>query len=279
MIIFDRDIVRKNIQRAENTISEHDFLWQHCARQIQDRLQDIKRSFDYSAEIAAAPYVLTPEFLEQKNMGNAFHMSPLSGTGQVIVDEEFWPLRQQSLEALISFNHLHWVNDVPGSLVQFRNSLRPDGVLIGSFFGGETLRELRQALSAAEVEIHGGISPRVSPFISLPDMAALMQRANFALPVVDHDLVTITYDSFFKLLGDVRGMGQGNAIAKRNNKILSRQFWQRAAEIYAEQFTNADGRLVATVEIIYFLGWAPAASQPKPLARGSATHRLVDVLK
>lgn len=273
MQVFDRDLVRRHFVRAQQHRLSHDFLWQHCARQIQDRLLDIRRDFSHSLESSLAPYVLTPEFLTRKNMGAVYQASPLT------VDEEFWPVRPQTMDALISLNQLHWVNDVPGALLQFRQSLRPDGVLLGTFFGGETLRELRQVLAQAEAEIYGGVSPRVSPFISLPDMAALMQRAQFALPVVDHDLVTVTYDSFFKLIADLRGMGQNNAIAKRNTRILSRHFWHRAAEIYAELFSNDENRLTVTVEIIHFLGWAPSADQPQPLARGSATHRLVDVLK
>ena len=223
--------------------------------------------------------MLLPEFLEQKKMGNVFYSSALTGKSELILDEEFWPIKNQSLDALVSLNHLQWVNDVPGAMIQFQNSLKPDGLLLGSFFGGETAQELRHVLALAESEIYGGISPRVSPFVGLQDMAALMQRANFALPVVDHDITTVTYTNFKKMISDLRGMGQGNAIAKRNGKILTKQFWARVEELYREYFTNDAGRLTATVEIIYFLGWAPADNQPKPLARGSATHRLVDVLK
>ena len=279
MEIFDRHLLRQHLAKAQNAFPQHDFLWQHSARQIQDRLLDIKRDFNNALEISLKPYVLTTEFLQQKRMGDVYHAAPLTGHADLVLDEEFWPVRHHSLDALVALNQLHWVNDVPGALTQFRQSLRPDGVVLGSFFGGETGQELRQVLAMAETEIYGGISPRVSPFISLPDMAALMQRAQFALPVVDHDLVTVTYDSFFKLLGDIRGMGQNNAVLKRNTRPLTRQFWQRAAELYATHFSNKDGRLTATVELIYFLGWAPADNQPKPLARGSATHRLVDVLK
>jgi hypothetical protein len=164
-------------------------------------------------------------------------------------------------------------------MAQWQRSLKPDGLLLGSFFGGETLSELRHCIMQTESEIYGGMSPRVSPFVSLQDMAALMQRAQFALPVVDHEMVTVTYESLEKLLNDLRGMGQGNAVFKRDKKILPKIFWPMVEKIYRENFANEQGRLKVTVEIIYFLGWAPAASQPQPLKRGSATHRLVDVLK
>jgi NADH dehydrogenase [ubiquinone] 1 alpha subcomplex assembly factor 5 len=278
MEIFDRSLVTLHLQKAQQKFSDHDFLWQHAARQLQDRLLDIKRDFTNGVEISSQPYVLTPEFLQQKKINHHFHASPLSGSGNAIIDEEFLPFAPSSLEAIVSLNHLHWVNDVPGALAQMRHALKPDGLLLGVFFGGETLRELRHCVMQAENEISGGISPRVSPFINLQDMAALMQRANFALPVVDQELVTVTYKDFSKLLADLRGTGQGNAIMKRDKKIPSKIFWPRVEKIYRDNFQN-DGKLQVTVELIYFLGWCPAASQPQPLQRGSATHRLIDVLK
>jgi NADH dehydrogenase [ubiquinone] 1 alpha subcomplex assembly factor 5 len=279
MEIFDRSLVAQHLQKAQTGFSNHDFLWQHAAQQIQDRLLDVKRDFTNVVEISTQPYVLTPKFLQQKKIANHFHVSPLAGEGDAIIDEEFLPFKPSSLEAIISLNHLHWVNDVPGALAQMRHALKPDGLLQGVFFGGETLRELRHCVMQAESEISGGISPRVSPFITLQDMAALMQRANFALPVVDQELITVTYKDFAKLLADLRGMGQGNAIAKRNKKIPSKIFWPMVEKIYRDHFQSDDGKLEVTVELIYFLGWCPAASQPQPLQRGSATHRLIDVLK
>ncbi len=278
MEIFNRDIVRDHMRRALPEISHHDFMWQHCATQLKERLLDIKRDFAQSVEISITPYVLTDEFLAQKNMGVITHASPLAGNGAVIIDEEFLPFAQQSLDAVISTGHLHWVNDVPGALVQLRQALKPDGVLVGALFGGETLRELRECMSQAEIELYGGVSPRLSPFIGLQDMAALMQRTHFALPVVDNEIVTVNYSSFSKLIADLRGMGHTNAIAKRSTKPLSKKFWQRTEELYRQHHVNQDGKLQVTVEMIYFLGWAPAASQPQPLKRGSATHSLVQIL-
>jgi NADH dehydrogenase [ubiquinone] 1 alpha subcomplex assembly factor 5 len=278
MEIFDRSLIRTHLQRALPSIDAHDFLWRHCAKELQERLLDIKRDFSNAVEISVQPYVLTPEFLTRKNISTVLHASALTGQGQVILDEEFLPFKHGSLDAIVSTCHLHWVNDVPGTLVQWRQALKPDGVLIGALFGGDTLQELRACIAQAETEVYGGISPRVSPFIGLQDMAALMQRTNYALPVVDHDVVTISYESFTKLIADLRGMGQTQAIHKRSKKPVSRKFWRRVEEIYAQQFSNAVGKLQVTVELIYFLGWAPAASQPQPLKRGSATHSLVQIL-
>ena len=274
--IFDRDRVR--LQSARET-SGADFLWRHIARALQDRLLDIKRDFAVGVEIGPACYVLTDDFLRRKNVAQPFVVSALRNGGQAVIDEEFLPFKRGSLDVLISLGSLHWVNDLPGALLQMRQALKPDGVLLAAMFGGETLGELRDVLAQTENAQYGGISPRVSPFASLPDMAVLMQRAGFALPVVDQEKLTVTYESLPKLIADLRGMGQGNAVARRNGKILSRDFWFAADADYRARYATDDGRLRATAEILYLIGWAPDASQQQPLKPGSATHRLADVLR
>lgn len=242
---------------------------------------DIRRDFDVAVEISAMPSVLDEGFLKKKTIRHVLRAAPIHpvlGSVDAVADEEYWPFAPASLDALISVCHLQWVNDLPGALVQFRRSLKPDGVFIGAFFGGETLMELRASIQQAETEIYGGISPRVSPFVGLQDMAALMQRAQFALPVADHEFVTVTYEGIGALINDLRVMGQEHAVVKRDRRILARHFWPRVEEIYRQNFSTPQGKLKATVEIIHVLGWAPHASQPQPLKRGSATHSLVDVL-
>ncbi|MDB5477991.1 MAG: SAM-dependent methyltransferase, partial [Alphaproteobacteria bacterium] len=272
MEIFNRDMLGLHLRRAQkNWSAARGFLNGYLAAQIQDRLLDIKRDFSATVEIASVPAVLTQEFLQQKTMQPHFQVAPvqnITATPQAVIDEEFWPFARQSLDAIISVGHLHWVNDVPGALVQCRQSLQPDGLFIAAFFGGETLGELRASIAAVEMEIYGGISPRVSPFAGLQDMAALMQRAQFALPVVDSEMVTVTYANFWDLVTDLRATGQSNAVIKRDRRILKREFWPCVAAYYQEHFANNQGRLNVTVEIIHALGWAPAQSQPKPLARG-----------
>lgn len=281
MKIFDQSLLALREKRARSLRDAHDFMWRHCAEALQDRLLDIKRDFDVVVEsscmnAANDPYVLSPEFLTQKKIAQPSMMSLLT---KDLSSKEIMPFEIASLDGLISIGELQWINDLPGFLMQARHALRPDGLFLAAFFGGDTLQELRASLAQAEMEIYGGISPRVSPFVSLQDMAALMQRAQFALPVVDHEMVTVTYANLRGLIADLRGMGQTNAVFKRNKSWRSKAFWDKVEAIYRRDFSNADGRLNVTVEIMYVLGWAPDASQPKPLQRGSATHSLSDVLK
>jgi SAM-dependent methyltransferase len=198
--------------------------------------------------------------------------------GDVVSSDELLPLAPGALNLYLSNMTLHSVNDLPGTLAQIRTSLAPDGLFMAALPGGETLRELRDVLLSAEIETRGGASPRVYPFIGRQEAGALLQRAGFALPVVDSETVTITYENFSGLLADIRGMGERNALSGRNRNYPGKAFFRRAADLYRRKYSERDGRLGASVEIIYLTGWAPHESQQKPLRPGSAGNRLSDAL-
>jgi SAM-dependent methyltransferase len=199
--------------------------------------------------------------------------------GDVIIDEEAPPFAPGSFDLIVSGLALQWVNDLPGVLAQTRRMLAPDGLFLACLVGGASLVELRSALAQAEVEIAGGASPRVSPFVDVRDMGALLQRAGFALPVADVDSFTLRYDSMFALMEELRAMGAANVLAKRARRPLRRDIVARAAQIYAERFSDADRRVRATFDIVWASGWAPHESQQKPAPRGSATMSLEDAMK
>ena len=197
---------------------------------------------------------------------------------RVLADEERLPFAPASLDLIVSSLSLHWANDVIGALVQARLALKPDGLFIGALFGGATLTELRQSLTAAELELTGGAGPRVSPFADPSDAAGLLQRAGFALPVADVDRVTVRYDHPLKLMTDLRRMGETSVLAERHPRPLTRRVLARAFEIYRQNFADPDGRLPATFEILTLTGWSPSETQQKPLRPGSAKMRLADAL-
>jgi len=196
----------------------------------------------------------------------------------VAADDETLPFRDGSLDLLVSALSLQFVNDLPGTLIQIRRALKPDGLFLAALLGGETLTELRQSFAEAEAETEGGISPRVAPFPDLRDVGALLQRAGFALPVTDVERVTVRYGTVFSLMQDLRRMGATNPLVERQRTPLKRRTLMRLVEIYDQRFTDPDGRLRATFEIIWLSGWAPDASQQKPLQPGSAKMRLADAL-
>jgi SAM-dependent methyltransferase len=196
----------------------------------------------------------------------------------VAADEEALPLREGALDLVASGLALHFVNDLPGTLVQIRRALKPDGLFVAALLGGDTLTELRQAFAAAEAELEDGISPRVLPFADLRELGALLQRAGFALPVTDVDRLTVRYASPLALMHDLRRMGATNPLIDRSRRPLRRATLVRMMEIYGERFADPDRRIRATFEIVYLLGWAPHESQQQPLAPGSARTRLADAL-
>jgi SAM-dependent methyltransferase len=173
---------------------------------------------------------------------------------------------------------LQFVNDLPGTLIQIRRALKPNGLFLAALVGGDTLTELRQAFAAAEAEIEDGISPHVAPFVDLREMGTLLQRAGFALPVTDIDRLTVRYASPFALMHDLRRMGASNPLIERRRRPLKRATLMRMVEIYAERFSDVDGRIRATFEIVWLSGWAPHESQQQPLKPGSARRRLADAL-
>ena len=197
---------------------------------------------------------------------------------RVRADEEALPFRDQSLDLVVSGLSLQLVNDLPGTLVQIRRALKPDGLLLAALLGGNTLFELRTAFLAAEEEMEGGASPRVAPFADVQDLGALLQRAKFALPVVDADTVIATYPDALAVMREVRAMGAANPLRARRRTPLRRATLRRAVEIYRQRFGLPDGRVPATFEILTLTGWAPHESQQKPLQPGTATMRLADAL-
>lgn len=286
--VFDRALLRRRRDRAATSFDAHDFLFRETAERLVDRLEDVKRQFHAVADVGchagevgqalAGRGVMRPLVQSDLSPRLAGRASRAVNGPAIAADEELLPFAAGSFDLVLSNLSLHWVNDLPGALIQIRKSLAPDGLFIGSMLGGETLTELRVALQQAELELDGGISPRLSPLADVRDAGALLQRAGFALPVADMDRVTVTYSNPMKLLADLRGMGETNVVAKRRRNFLKRSTLMAAMERMMQDFTDSEGRVHATFDIITLTGWAPDASQPKPLRPGSATKKLSDAL-
>lgn len=292
MIVFDRRLVRLHRERAARQAEPVDFLFRATADSLVDRLGDIQRDFPmaldlgcHGGEVARALAAAAHEtgrigHLVQADMapGLARRAALATGRPSLAADEELLPFGPGAFDLILSNLSLHWVNDLPGALWQIREALKPDGAFLACLLGGETLRELRQVAMEAELALTGGASPRLSPVADLREAAGLLQRAGFALPVADADTITVTYDNVFGLLADLRGMGETNAGVNRNPAVPPRTFWPEVARLYHERFAGADGRIPATFQAIFLLGWAPHESQQQPLRPGSARSRLADAL-
>ena len=280
--IFDRRLLRMH-QRRARALGPATFLLDRVAEDLAERLSAVLRSFDRAVDLGTPADALRRALARLGKIGTLIAAAPEADRLdesfiRVVADEESLPFAGGSLDLIVSALALQFVNDLPGMLAQIRQALKPDGLLLAALLGGDTLMELRQAFAAAESEIEGGLSPRVAPFADLRELGALLQRAGFALPVVDSDRTVVRYESAFALMHDLRRMGATNALIQRRRAPLRRATLMRMAEIYKERFADADGRVRASFEIIWLSGWAPHASQQQPLKPGSAKRRLADAL-
>jgi len=262
-------------------LSAETFLIDHVAVELGERLAAVLRRFAIAVDLGTPTDALCRVLAASGKVGTiiAAHAHPTGGIGAcVVADEEALPFADGALDLVVSGLALQFVNDLPGTLIQIRRALKPDGLLLAALIGGDSLIELRASFAQAESEIEGGVSPRVAPFADVRELGALLQRAGFALPVVDSEPLTVRYDSALALMRDLRRMGATNVLTERRRTPLRRATLSRMAEIYAERFADPDGRLRATFEVVWLSGWAPHGSQQKPLKPGSAAQRLADAL-
>lgn len=287
-LIFDRDLLQMRRARAVRMAvgtAAPDYLLTRACEDLLDRVRLVKRRFPVAAVIGVHDGAFTDALRAGGGHDLVVAVDPARALlaampgPKVQADEEALPFRSGALDLVVSVLTLQTVNDVPGALAQIRHALKPDGLFLATVLGGETLQELRHAFVVAESERDGGASPRVAPFADGRDLGGLLQRAGFALPVVDSDRFTVAYAHPLQLMRDLRGMGAGNVLVDRRRAPLRRATLARACEIYAERFARDDGKVLASFEIVTLTAWAPHADQPKPLRPGSATHRLADALR
>lgn len=274
--IFDRRLLRAR-QRRARTLGPATFLLDRVGEEMAERLSVVLRQFERAVDLGTPTDALRRLIGEGGKVGSIVAATS-EGAAETIVDDEASPFADASLDLVVSALTLQFVNDLPGTLIQIRRALKADGLLLAAMIGGDSLNELREAFAAAESEVEGGISPRVAPFADIRDLGALLQRAGFALPVIDSDRLTVRYDNPLALMRDLRAMGATNILTERRRTPLKRATLQKMMEIYARRFADADGRLRATFEIVWLTGWAPHESQQKPLKPGSAARRLADAL-
>lgn len=280
--IFDRRLLALRQARAAAHPPLPDFLLERVAEDFAERLAIVRREFRLALNLGRHPRLVRRALAPLPNVGLLIdaELAPESRPGVLAVgaDEEALPFADATLDLVVSALSLQLVNDLPGTLIQIRRALKGDGLFLGALLGGATLKELREAWLVAEEEITGGASPRVAPFADVRDLGSLLQRAGFALPVVDSDTVTVTYPSSLHVMREVKAMGASNMLSARRRVPATRGLLMRACEVYTDRFGRADGRVPATFEIITLTAWAPHESQPKPLRPGSAKRRLADAL-
>ena len=259
--LTDRTALLRRRIRAQR-LGMADFLHRAAIDEVQDRLSMVNRAFTNVTMVSGFPALWGAAFPDARH----------------IADDEVLDLTPGSCDLVIHAMALHWANDPVGQVIQCARALRPDGLFLAVAFGGQTLAALRTALAEAEVAVTGGLSPRVAPMADVRDMGGLLQRAGLALPVADALPLDVSYGDFLALLRDLRAMGETNALADRLRQPTRRAVMAEAARRYGQTQTDPEGRLRARFDLVFLTGWAPDASQPRPLRPGSATTRLADAL-
>lgn len=261
-LLFDRPLARRRLARARRA-GAADFLLVRAADDLADRVGSVLRDFPAALDIGTPGPHVADRLAKDARIATLVRAAALVEAPRsadrllAVADEEALPFRPRSFDLVTSALSLHQTNDLLGALIQVRGLLKPDGLFIGCLAGGASLHELRAAFATAEADIDGGVSPRVAPFARVTDMVSLLQRAGFAMPVVDIDTLTIRYADMFGLLRDLRAMGATNVLRERRRVPLKRTVLLRAADVYAAGHADPDGRVRATFELIWLSGWGP----------------------
>ena len=280
--LFDRSLIETRRRRARR-IGPATFLIDRVAEDFADRLAAVLRRFECAVDLGTPTPAVRAALAGNGAIGTMVAAAPAFDNAdaaplRVVADLEALPFAAGSLDLVVSALALQAVDDLPGVLIQVRRALKPDGLMLAALLGGDTLAELRESFAVAESELTGGASPRVAPFADLRDLGALLQRAGFALPVSDVDRVVVRYSSPLALMADLRRMGATNPLVERRRVPLRRDVLARVLEVYAERFSDPDGKVRASFDIVWLSGWAPHESQQQPLRPGSAKARLADAL-
>nr|WP_050776005.1 methyltransferase domain-containing protein [Roseibium alexandrii] len=282
--LFDRELLRMRRRTAlVNANPGSDFLLKAVAEDLGERLSAITRTFETAIDLGGhcghvEALLQATGKVKTLYRADLWQPDPQLTAPAFVADDAVLPLKDQSVDLIVSALSLQFVNDLPGTLIQIRRALRPDGLFLATLAGAGTLTELRDCLTRAELELKGGAAARVLPFADTRDLGGLMQRAGFALPVTDMDPLTVRYNSMFDLMADLKAMGAINILRERSRTPLPKTVFLRAAELYSQDYADSDGRVRATFNMVTLLGWAPHSSQQKPLKPGSAQTRLADAL-
>ena len=289
-VLFDRLRLGQNRARSQHNFTQHNVLFEEVSLQLLERLEGINRPFNHILDLGTRNFSVAKSLSKQNPSRFIVHSHSTTDVNKLmlshvcVADDEWLPFRDASFDLIISNLSLHWANDLPGALIQIRRALKPDGFFIAALFGGETLRELRECLYEAEMQLRGGVSQHISPFADLQDCGSLLQRAGFSLPVIDKERFTLTYDDSFQLMRDVRGMGEGNILSSRDKRFMPKSLFTLADQIYKSRFAIAPEssekttKISATFDVLFIAGWAPHDNQQKPLKPGEAQTRLASAL-
>ncbi|MEO7220877.1 MAG: SAM-dependent methyltransferase [Devosia sp.] len=276
--VFDRALIGRHLRRRPP--GHDDFVTRLLLADLEERLGTVTRTFEQALIMSPDASVLPRTGRSADGPFRYERVSTvLPATGAPLVDPEILDLPRRGYDLIVSLFDLDVVDDVPGFLARARAHLRGDGLFLAAAIGGESLTELREAFLTADAQLSGGAFLRVAPFIPLSAAAGLLQRAGLALPVSDVETHIVRYEAPLSLMRELKELGASNPLADRPHKMATLSLIKAASAAYEALASDSDGRVRATLEIVWLSGWAPHESQQKPLKPGSAQVSLAQVLK
>lgn len=259
--IFCYNKLKLHKERSVKLLKNDDFLINEGAVRIIERLEYLSGGFKNILNMTSSNSFLSdklnnslkPELLVNQGISPAVlqHESHI----KVIAQEELNPFAQSSFDLVASNLAFHNINDVPGALIQINRTLKKDGMFIASMFGGSTLHELKHVTNEVEIEKKGGISPRFSPLVDIKTIGSLLQQTGFKLPVSDSEILKVSYNNIHELIADLRMIGETNSLKQTANP-LNKSIFSEINKRYLEKFSDGDGGIIASFEIITITGMA-----------------------
>ncbi len=241
-MIFDRKLLKQNQIRSAKKFVNHNFLHHEIANRLAENLSLMNREFQDVLEIGAKDDYL------QKLLGGKINY-------HFCEDVELVSTEGKKFDLIVSNLNFHFINDIPAFLISVKNALKEGGVFLASFFGEENLSELAHVLHKSEMEIYGGVSPRMAPTIDVKTAAMLLQKAGFNSPISDFEKIEVEYQNPIDLLKDLKFMGQGNVLHKRSRRFFSKRFLNKICENYFKLYQIKNSKISASFEIVTILGW------------------------
>lgn len=254
-MIFDRKLLKQNQIRAQKLFANCNFLHHEISNRLAENLSLMNCDFQDVLEIGAKDDYLQKLIEKTPTYNDLTRVMDKKINYYFCDDVELINEKEKRFDLIVSNLNFHFINDIPAFLISVKESLKEGGVFLASFFGEENLSELAHVLHKSEMEIYGGVSPRMAPTIDVKTAAMLLQKAGFNSPISDFEKIEVEYKNPINLFKDLKFMGQGNVLQKRSRRFFSRRFLNQICKNYQEFYALENGLFKASFEIVTIAGW------------------------
>ncbi|GDX36505.1 SAM-dependent methyltransferase [Alphaproteobacteria bacterium] len=243
--IFDRRLLFHNSKRYQHQFANYNLIHHQIANKINEDLTFINKSYEQTLEINSKDDYLKSLLIKNKIVNNY-----LSTNANTVCDEELLPFKKSAFDLIISNLNLQFVNLIESFLIQAKEILKENGLIILTFFGENNLAELNQAIYHSENQIYQALSPRMIPTIDIKTAGQLLVKAGFINPIADIEEIEIEFCEVKDLLNYLKFANLGNILNKRSRKFFTKKLLDSLINYYQNNFKNDQGYYLATFKII-----------------------------